>query len=130
MNALNTKVHLLNFSIKFAKVNSKKLINLKKFNKSISTNSPNNYKNWNHNISNNCKKLNSSLNINLKNNLGEFHQNQFWTLEVLLSKKPISNLIETKLNSLARQLNISEYYINDINLQNKNENILKTILIT
>ena len=59
------------------------------------------------------------LPINLKNNLGEFHQNQFWTLEVLLSKKPISNLIETKLNNLARQLNISEYSIHDINLQNK-----------
>ena len=56
--------------------------------------------------------------INIKNNLGEFHQNQFWTLEVLLSKKPNNNLIEIKLNSLARQLSINEYYINDLNLRN------------
>ena len=64
-------------------------------------------------------ELGNVLNITVKNNLGEFHQNQFWILEVLLSKKPNNNLIETKLNSLARQLNINEYNINDLNLKNK-----------
>ena len=57
--------------------------------------------------------------INIKNNLGEFHQNQFWMLDVLLSKKPNNHLIETKLNSLARTLNINEYYVNDLNLKKK-----------
>jgi ribosomal protein L11 methyltransferase len=59
------------------------------------------------------------LHINIKNNLGEFHQNQSWVLEVLLSKKPNYSLLETKLNSLARQLSVNEYYINDFNLKNK-----------
>ena len=57
--------------------------------------------------------------LNIKNKFGEFHQNQFWKLEVLFSKKPDSNLIETKLNSLARTLNINEYYVNDLNLKKK-----------
>ena len=57
--------------------------------------------------------------INIKNNLGEFHQNQFWILDVLLSKKPNNHLIETKLNILARQLRINEYYVNELNFKNK-----------
>ncbi len=75
----------------------------------------------------NINKKNDALNflpVNIKNNFGEFHQNKFWTLEVLLSKKPNENLIEMKLNSLASQLNINEYYINDLNLKNK-KNIKK-----
>ena len=69
---------------------------------------------------NNTKKNKKKvLPINIKNNLGEFHQNEFWTLEVLVQKKPDNNLVEMKLNSLARQLSVNEYYTNDITRENK-----------
>ena len=81
---------------------------------------------------NNTKKNTKNvLPINIKNNLGEFHQNEFWTLEVLVQKKPDNNLVAMKLNSLARQLNVNEYYINDItwkkNLNAKKVSIKKII---
>ena len=41
---------------------------------------------------NNTKKNKKKvLPINIINNLGEFHQNEFWTLEVLVQKKPDNN---------------------------------------
>ena len=81
---------------------------------------------------NNTKKNTKNvLPINIENNLGEFHQNEFWTLEVLVQKKPDNELVEMKLNSLARQLNVNEYYINDItwkkNLNAKKVSIKKII---
>ena len=81
---------------------------------------------------NNTKKNTKNvLPINIKNNLGEFHQNEFWTLEVLVQKKPDNKLVAMKLNSLARQLNVNEYYINDItwkkNLNAKKVSIKKII---
>ena len=81
---------------------------------------------------NNAKKNTKNvLPINIINNLGEFHQNEFWTLEVLVQKKPDNELVEMKLNSLARQLNVNEYYINDItwkkNLNAKKVSIKKII---
>ena len=64
---------------------------------------------------NNAKKNTKNvLPINIINNLGEFHQNEFWTLEVLVQKKPDNNLVEMKLNNLARQLSVNEYYTDDI----------------
>ncbi|MDC0457739.1 50S ribosomal protein L11 methyltransferase, partial [Alphaproteobacteria bacterium] len=74
---------------------------------------------FNNEQSNKKNDLINFLPINMKNNLGEFHQNQFWTLEILLSKKPNLNLIEKKLNNLVRQLSINEYYIYDVNLESK-----------
>ena len=40
------------------------------------------------NKKNNTKNV---LPINIKNNLGEFHQNEFWTLEVLVQIRPDNN---------------------------------------
>ena len=45
--------------------------------------------------------------------LGEFHENEFWTLEVLLNKEPSLNIIKLKLNVLSKALNLQEYYIED-----------------
>lgn len=69
---------------------------------------------------NNTKKNTKNvLPINIINNLGEFHQNEFWTLEVLVQKKPDNNLVEMKLNNLARQLSVNEYYTDDITREKK-----------
>ena len=65
---------------------------------------------------NNTKNV---LPINIVNNLGEFHQNEFWTLEVLVQKKPDNNLVEMKLNNLARQLSVNEYYTDYITREKK-----------
>jgi len=69
---------------------------------------------------NNTKKNTKNvLPINIINNLGEFHQNEFWTLEVLVQKKPDNNLVEMKLNNLARQLSVNEYYTDYITREKK-----------
>ena len=65
------------------------------------------------------KNTKNVLPINIINNLGEFHQNEFWTLEVLVQKKPDNNLVEMKLNNLARQLSVNEYYTDDITRKKK-----------
>jgi len=48
--------------------------------------------------------------------LGEFHENEFWVLEVLLNEEPSMDIIKLKINLLAKELNIQEYKIEDINL--------------
>ncbi|MDA9564411.1 50S ribosomal protein L11 methyltransferase [Alphaproteobacteria bacterium] len=69
---------------------------------------------------NNTKKNTKNvLPIIIKNNLGEFHQNEFWTLEVLVQKKPDNNLVEMRLNSLARRLRVNNYYTSNLTSKNK-----------
>ena len=49
-------------------------------------------------------------------NLGEFHQNEFWVLEVIFRKKPSLNIIKIKLNILSKELRKEEYNIEDNDL--------------
>ena len=61
------------------------------------------------------KDLNSSYNsdksYNLTiNKLGEFHQNKYWILEILLYKKPNKKIINIKLNFLAKQFKLNQFY--------------------
>ena len=46
---------------------------------------------------------------NIYNYLGEFHHNDYWLLEVLVSVKPRFDIIQKKLNDLAKELKISPY---------------------
>ena len=59
-------------------------------------------------------KYNKSKSYNLiTNKLGEFHQNKYWLLEILLNKKPNKKIINTKLNCLAKQIAI-EHAIDNV----------------
>ncbi len=71
--------------------------------------------------------LSNVLNV-APNKLGEFYQNKFWVLDILFNKKPKKDLIETKLNFLARELKIVEFYIG--NEKNHNEQSLNKINIS
>ncbi len=62
------------------------------------------------------------------NNLGEFHQNKYWLLEILLNKKPNKKIIKTKLNCLAKQLKLKKLY--DYNKKNNNKKCLNKIYIS
>ena len=56
-------------------------------------------------------KFMSNKNINL----GEFHDGEFWVLEVLLNEEPSMDIIKLKINLLAKELNIKEYKNEDKN---------------
>ena len=47
------------------------------------------------------------------NDLGEFYQNKYWILEILLDKRPNKKNIKTKLNFLANKLKINEFYFDN-----------------
>ena len=68
-----------------------------------------------------------SFNKTTNKKLGEFYQNHFWTLEVLLDQKPLNRTITTKLNNLAKQLKINQY--REMNDFSKNEQAVKIIKI-
>ena len=64
-----------------------------------------------------------SINYNIKksynlttNKLGEFHQNKYWLLEILLNKKPNKKTINTKLNFLTKKFKLNKF--NDYNKKN------------
>ena len=46
---------------------------------------------------------------NIYNYLGEFHHNDYWLLEVLVSLKPRFDIIQKKINDLAKELKTSPY---------------------
>ena len=46
---------------------------------------------------------------NFYNYLGEFHNNDYWLLEVLVNEKPSFDIIQKKINDLAKKLKISPY---------------------
>ena len=45
------------------------------------------------------------------NKLGEFHLNKYWILEIILNIKPDKKFIKTKLNFLAKQFKLNEFYV-------------------
>ena len=76
------------------------------------------------NIKNNMgKSYNSST-----NKLGEFHLNKYWILEIILNIKPDKKFIKTKLNFLAKQFKLNEFYV--YNKKNNDKNFLNKIYIS
>ncbi len=76
----------------------------------------------------NCK-YNKSKSYNLTTNkLGEFHQNKYWTLEIILNIKPDKKFINTKLNLLAKQFKLNKFY--DYNEKNNDKEFLSKIYIS
>ena len=74
-------------------------------------------------------RYNTSKSYNLTTNkLGEFHQNKYWLLEVLLSKKPNKKIINKKLNFLAKQFKLNKFY--DYNEKNNDKEFLNKIYIS
>ena len=62
------------------------------------------------------------------NKLGEFYQNKYWLLEILLNKKPNKKIINTKLNSLANQFKLNKFH--DYNKKNNDKEFLNKIYIS
>ena len=58
-------------------------------------------------------KLKRKVNL-INDNLGEFHQNDNWSLEILVNQKPQHDVIKKIINSLAQKLKIEKYLIQDI----------------
>ena len=78
-------------------------------------------------------ELNSKYNKGKSNNLitnklGEFHQNKYWILEIILNIKPDKKFIKTKLNFLAKQFKLNEFYVYD--KKNNDKNCLNKIYIS
>ena len=67
-------------------------------------------------------EINKSFNLTT-NKLGEFHQNKYWLLEILLNKKPNKKIINTKLNFLAKQFKLNKFY--DYNEKNNDKGLNK-----
>jgi len=67
-------------------------------------------------------EINKSFNLTT-NKLGEFHQNKYWLLEVLLNKKPNKKNINTKLNFFANQFKLNRFY--DYNEKNNDKGLNK-----
>ena len=79
------------------------------------------------------KDLNSKYEIdksyNLSTNkLGEFHLNKYWILEIILNIKPDKKIIKTKLNFLAKQFRLNEFYV--YNKKNNDKNFFNKIYIS
>ncbi len=62
------------------------------------------------------------------NKLGEFHLNKYWILEIILKIKPDKKLIKTKLNFLAKQFKLNEFYV--YNKKNNDKKLLNKIYIS
>jgi len=45
------------------------------------------------------------------NKLGEFHLNKYWILEIIFNIKPDKKFIKAKLNFLAKQFKLDEFYV-------------------
>ena len=54
------------------------------------------------------------------NKLGEFHLNKYWILEIILNIKPDKKFIKTKLNFLAKQFKLNEFYVYNKKINDKN----------
>ena len=74
-------------------------------------------------------KYNKGKSYNLiTNKLGEFHQNKYWILEILLEKKPEKKFINTKLNFLAKQFKLNKFF--DYDEKNNDKEFLNKIYIS
>ena len=56
-----------------------------------------------------AKSISKKNTQNIYNYLGEFHHNDYWLLDVLVSVKPRFDIIQKKINDLAKELKISPY---------------------
>ena len=76
----------------------------------------------------NCKyDIDKSYNSST-NKLGEFHLNKFWILEIILNIKPDKKFIKTKLNFLAKQFKLNEFYV--YNKKNNDKKFINKIYIS
>ena len=76
----------------------------------------------------NCRcDIDKSYNLST-NKLGEFHLNKYWILEIILNIKPDKKFIKTKLNFLAKQFKLNEFYL--YNKKNNDKNFLNKIYIS
>ena len=76
----------------------------------------------------NCKyDIDKSYNFS-RNKLGEFHLNKYWILEIILNIKPDKKFIKTKLNFLAKQFKLNEFYV--YNKKNNDKNFLNKIYVS
>ena len=76
----------------------------------------------------NCKyDIDKSYNLST-NKLGEFHLNKYWILEIILNIKPDKKFIKTKLNLLAKQFKLNEFYV--YNKKNNDKHFLNKIYIS
>ena len=71
--------------------------------------------------------LDKSYNLST-NKLGEFHLNKYWILEIILNIKPDKKIIKTKLNFLAKQFRLNEFYV--YNKKNNDKNFFNKIYIS
>ena len=55
------------------------------------------------------KSISKKNTQNIYNYLGDFHHNDYWLLDVLVSVKPRFDIIQKKINDLAKELKISPY---------------------
>ena len=62
------------------------------------------------------------------NKFGEFHLSKYWILEIILNIKPDKKFIKTKLNFLAKQFKLNEFYV--YNKKNNDKNFLNKIYIS
>ena len=76
----------------------------------------------------NCKYDIDKSNNLTTNKLGEFHLNKYWILEIILNIKPDKKFIKTKLNFLAKQFKLNEFYV--YNKKNNDKNFLNKIYIS
>ena len=72
-------------------------------------------------------EIDKSYNLST-NKLGEFHLNKYWILEIILNIKPDKKFIKTKLNFLAKQFKLNEFYV--YNKKNNDKNFLNKIYIS
>ena len=69
-------------------------------------------------------KLKRKVNL-INDHLGEFHQNEYWSLEILVNQKPQHDVIKKIINSLAQELKIEKYLIQEIiNTQEKKKHFI------
>ena len=76
---------------------------------------------------NNRYDVDNSYNLST-NKLGEFHLNKYWILEIILNIKPDKKFVKTKLNFLAKQFKLNEFYV--YNKKNNDKNFLNKIYIS
>ena len=61
----------------------------------------------------------------INDNLGEFHQNEYWSLEILVNQNPEHDVIKKIINALAQELKIEKYLTqNIINTREKKKNFI------
>ena len=70
-------------------------------------------------------KLKKKVNL-INDNLGEFHQNKYWSLEILVNQKPEHDVIKQIINVFVQELKIERNLIQDINnAQEKNKHFIR-----